>query len=251
MQKINFLVVLGLLLALTGQAFAQEELKTMTVKLATNETYTILNFATQRPTTKVVPGSLVTLFSENPLEKECNDLSFSFTDKYSFVAEGYMLYCWQRLIHVLVPNNISGSRVELRIISQNIPSEPITAELVSHDPKIIVIDRALFYEDGLVEHQDGHLVSRARPARPGETLNVYMTGLGHPLEFVLATVGGIDVQIIDAGKAPGHYGGWGFDRVVLRVPNSITGDLPLIVSSGPLNRQIQSNRVRLFVRQPE
>jgi uncharacterized protein (TIGR03437 family) len=96
-------------------------------------------------------------------------------------------------------------------------------------------------------NQDGPLNSPDKPALPGTVITLYMVGQGpvdtpvatgaaspstpvaHASLRVTATIGGRSADVLFAGLSPG---GVGLFQVNLRVPASVSGDCPLVVTIG-------------------
>ena len=101
------------------------------------------------------------------------------------------------------------------------------------------------------QHADGSPVSPASPARGGETIMVYATGLGatdppiqagivtpstplfHTVGQVSAILGGISAPVTFSGLTPGSVG---LFQINLQVPLGVSGNANLIVSFPEGNR---------------
>lgn len=245
--------VLFFLIALSGGDSAELPADGLN-ELAQNGIFFLVEMATQKPTREVVPGSPVSikvLFKDSPnmlfLDEECQALKVVFPND----LVGEPLYCWGDRIDVIVPPGLQvGTRVQISVNINGPQGRPISADVVSHSPRIIVINDS--ENLGWVTHPDGSAVTHDKPAKPGETVIVRVVGLGKPLQFVLAEIAGRSVDVIErTGRSQNDwYAGRSLDQVSLIIPLGLPADRlnrPLVIFSGPKGEEKPSNMVSLPV----
>jgi uncharacterized protein (TIGR03437 family) len=80
-------------------------------------------------------------------------------------------------INAVVPYEVTGTTATFIVTVNNVPSNAVTVPLAPTAPGVFSLS-ANGLGDGAVTHADDSLVSQARPAAPGEIVQVYLTGLG-------------------------------------------------------------------------
>lgn len=85
----------------------------------------------------------------------------------------------------------------------------------------------------LAFHSDGTVVTTDVPAKPGETITLYLTGLGSPLRIPTVTLGGQSAFITSASKIADQPG---IDRIDFVIPDSVTDRSPLPLAVSFANR---------------
>jgi uncharacterized protein (TIGR03437 family) len=215
-------------------------------------------------TTALAPGALVSIFGRElatgqaqastlPLPMELSGTSLTINGRSLPV-----LYVSHTQINAQLPFDVQGAAT-LRITtpggSTDVPvviSEPAPA-IFSTTPDL--------GRSPAVTHANGALISPSAPAQPGETVSIYLTGLGRPNGEITAgqaapfvplltargpveaQVGGVSAPAAFAGLAPGFAGLY---QVNVQVPRQLpTGTYGLrIVDQG-----VSSNLVDLAVKQ--
>ena len=173
-------------------------------------------------------------------------------------APGRVVEAGPDRIVVQVPWELAGQERAYVKVRSGTRSEPFPVHLAEADPGIYH-NAAEFDELGIVRaiRENGSRISRAWPARPGETVRIRMTGNG-PVQTPLPTgtpaaapnplvhrptvrVDGAEAEVLDAGLVPGLAGVY---EVRLVVPaDAPRGDRALTVE---INGAV-SNTVRLPV----
>lgn len=105
---------------------------------------------------------------------------------------------------------------ETTVVVDGVASIPTPLDTLPHAPGLFILGAAAPGPAAAL-HADGRVVSEADPAWPGETLQLFLTGLGtardaSPQLFV----GDIEAQITFAGPAPGFSG---LDQINFVVPD--------------------------------
>jgi len=201
----------------------------------------------------IAPGEFVALFGSNlaansetaapPYPLHLSGVSVTFNDvsaPLSLVSSGR--------INALVPYEITGSTATI-VVNNGSPSNPVQVAVAATAPGVYSLDQSGF-GPGAILHPDFTVVNAASPAKAGETVLVYLTGLGavnppvadgtaggtNPLSKALAQVnvyiGGVPATVAYAGLAPLYPGLYQLNVVVppdLAV--SAVSPLPLAVAT--------------------
>jgi uncharacterized protein (TIGR03437 family) len=211
-------------------------------------------------TTALAPGSLISIFGRRlsteeagagrlPLPPELAGTTVTISDR-----RLPLLFVSRNQINAQIPFDVQGPAT-LRVTYLGGSAEvPITIS----DPAPAIFSAAS--DRPAVIHSNGTLVSESAPARPGEVVSVFMTGLGRPEREILAgtpapasplipargpieaLIGAASVVPSFAGLTPGFAGLY---QVNLQVPAGVAdGSYGLRIVA----RGISSNTVTLAVR---
>lgn len=130
----------------------------------------------------------------------------------------------------------------LTVVSGGQTSTQATVNLQPTSPGIFTIN-SQGSGDGAILHADNTLVTSANPARPGETVVIFCTGLGNtqpPLasgrpangeqttNLPTITIGGVNAPRAFSGLAPGFVGLYQVNAVV---PAGVTGRVAIVITS--------------------
>ncbi len=211
----------------------------------------------------VSPGSIISIFGANlaaetlqasslPLPTRLGNVTVQINNVFAplfLVSPGQ--------INAQAPVEISGTTATLTVNNGTSPSAPITLALAPFAPGIFTtLENGA--GPGAVLHADGSLVSATSPARAGELLAIFCTGLGAvtpaaetgkpaptarlatTLLTPQVTIGGQPAVVSFAGLAPGFVGLY---QVNARVPAGLAaGPQPLVIGM-----ILNSNTVTLMV----
>ena len=150
-------------------------------------------------------------------------------------------------INAVVPYGVTGSTATFVVFNNTMASNAVTVPLAATAPGVFSMN-ANGLGDGAIRHADYSVVSQASPAKPGEIVQVYLTGLGavnpavpdgtaaptSPLAKVTAPVtafiGGIQVSNIQfQGLSPGLASLY---QLNLQIPSNVgPGSQPLEVQT--------------------
>jgi uncharacterized protein (TIGR03437 family) len=158
-----------------------------------------------------------------------------------------LLYVSPTQISAIVPYSATTAVAQIQVINNGAPSNIVTNFTSRTAPGILTASQNGL-GPGLVVHSDGTLVTETHPAVVGETVSVFLTGLGavipavpdgsaaptNPFSLVVNTitafVGGIQASVGYSGLAPGEAALY---QVNLTIPTGVTtGDNALDIS-GP------------------
>lgn len=155
-----------------------------------------------------------------------------------------LIFANETQINFLVPEDVIGTTAQLQIVTGAGTSNPAAVKVLQTQPGI-------FFDApsglGAVLIANTGLNTAARPAKVGDILEVYATGLG-PLDpqgnvrtTPNVTLAGQKCDLLFAGLAPGFSGLY---QINVRVPSGIgTGDLVLTLAQGTT----VSNQVKVRV----
>jgi len=213
-----------------------------------------VNAASSAPfTAGIAPGELITLYGARLADSTQIAPSVPFSTTLGNVqvmingvaAPIYVVSPGQ--ISAIVPYSITSSIAQIQVISNQVPSNTVTAFVNLSTPGIFTVPAGgTGYAAAL--HSDYSLVTTAHPAQIGETISVYLTGLGavtpsvpdgsagpsSPLSNTTNTftadISGTTATVVYAGLAPGLAGLY---QLNVTIPTGVTtGDNTLGIS-GP------------------
>jgi uncharacterized protein (TIGR03437 family) len=213
----------------------------------------VVNAASSAPfTAGVAPGELLTLYGTNLADSLVVASAIPFPSSLGNVQvmingiAAPIYYVAPTQVSVIVPYEITSAIVQVQVITDGNPSNTVTSFLNTTSAGVFSVPPGgLGY--GAVLHQDGSLVSRANPAQIGETVSVFLTGLGavspgiadgaagpvSPLSEttnISADIGGTTATVTYQGLAPQLAGLY---QVNLTIPAGLTaGDNDLDIA-GP------------------
>ncbi|MCX6633354.1 MAG: hypothetical protein NTW28_37640 [Candidatus Solibacter sp.] len=206
----------------------------------------IVNAGSSAPfTASIVPGELLTLYGANLASgiQVASAIPFPTTlGKVQVTINNLaapIYYVTPAQLSVIVPYGVTGSIAKVQVFNDNVPSNTVTTWIGKTAPGVLTQSQnGLGYGD--VVHQDGTLVNAANPARIGETVSVFVTGLGavsptiadgaagptgplaNAASTITAYIGGVQATVGYAGLAPQLAGLY---QINLTVPaGAATGD---------------------------
>ena len=196
-------------------------------------------------------GSLVSIFGAalSPETRAASFLPLPVTLGSTVVTVGGqpapLIYVSPTQINLQVPFELTGATADIVISHPGGRSATITAPLASTQPGVFF--SASTGLGAILQNSDGKLTSE-RPAKAGDFLQVYATGLGavsppvatglgaplnrlsNTVEQARVTIAGRDAPVAFAGLAPGFAGLY---QLTIQVPAGLpSGRQPLSVSSG-------------------
>jgi uncharacterized protein (TIGR03437 family) len=205
-------------------------------------------------TAGVAPGELLTLYGANlasgtqvasgiPFPTTLGNVQVTVN---SIPAPLY--YVTPTQLSAIVPYGVTGTIAKVQVFNNNVASNAVTALIAETAPGVLTqLQNGLGYGD--VVHSNGSLVNANNPAQIGETVSVYLTGLGAvspgiadgaagppypyattPSGSITAYIGGVAAAVGYSGLAPGLAGLY---QINLTVPAGLTaGDNNLDIA-GP------------------
>jgi uncharacterized protein (TIGR03437 family) len=192
----------------------------------------------------VAPGAAVSLFGSGLAARDTRATAFPLPTQLDDVtvtvngAPAPLYFVSPTQAGIQLPYGLTGGWVNLRLTNSRGASNQVTAPLAATSPGVF------FWGDyrGIVLHADYSLITAEKPAKPGETVMIWLTGLGElrpavaagaanpasPLAWavdapITALFGGEPATRLDyAGGAPGFPG-----------LNQINATIPLNAPVGP------------------
>ena len=145
-------------------------------------------------------------------------------------------------INFQIPTDFPLGQATLQVKQGDRLSAAITIDVQATAPGIFLIGE----NRGAIQNQDFSLHTAQNPAKAGQVLIVYMTGLGEKdtlvpsgeespqalvraVADVTATIGGMDAPVGFAGLTPGFVG---LEQVNLTIPDLPPGEYPLVITAG-------------------
>jgi uncharacterized protein (TIGR03437 family) len=191
----------------------------------------IVNAASYAPfTAGIAPGELITLYGTGLADSTVVAPGIPFQTSLGNVqvsiggVNAPIYYVSPTQISVIVPYEATSAIVPVQVTTDGNPSNVVTMYTNQTSAGVFSqTQNGLGY--GAVLHQDGvTLVTPSNPAKPNETVSVYLTGLGavtpsiqdgaagpsSPLSYttntITADIGGVTATVTYAGLAPGFAG---------------------------------------------
>jgi uncharacterized protein (TIGR03437 family) len=214
----------------------------------------VVNAASSAPfTAGVAPGELLTLYGTNLADSLVVAPGIPFQNTLGNVQvmmngiAAPIYYVAPTQVSAIVPYGITSAVVQVQVITDGNPSNTVTAYLNTSSAGVFSVPPGgLGY--GAVLHQDGSLVTTASPAQIGETVSVFLTGLGtvspgiadgaagpsgplsQTVSTITADISGTTATVTYSGLAPQLAGLY---QVNLTIPSGLTaGDNSLDIG-GP------------------
>ena len=204
-------------------------------------------------TAGIAPGELLTLYGSNmaagtqvasavPFPTTLNNVQVKINN-----TPAPLYYVTPTQIAVIVPYAVTTGVAQVQVINNGVASNTVTMQVATTAPGVLTQNKnGLGYGDAV--HQDGSLVTAQNPAKIGETVELFLTGLGgvnptiadgapgpsdtpsKAASTITAFVGGVQATVSYAGLAPQLAGLY---QINLTIPAGVTaGDNGLDIS-GP------------------
>jgi uncharacterized protein (TIGR03437 family) len=216
----------------------------------------VVNAGSSAPfTAGVAPGELLNLYGANLASgiQVASSAPFPTTlGNVQVMINGIpapIYYVYPQVLAVVVPYGVTGGIAKVQVFNNNVASNAVTALIAKTAPGVLTQSaNGLGYGDVL--HLDGTLVNAKSPAQIGETVSVYLTGLGSVSPAIadgaagptdpLATTpaGAITVYIDGSVSAAVGYSGLapqlaGLYQINLTVPAGLTAGDHYLDIAGP------------------
>ncbi len=216
----------------------------------------------------IAPGEVVALYgagmgpvqvTESQLVDGRVPITLAGTTAYFNGAPAPILYTSAGQVGAIAPFNLSGDKADVVVTYQGQVSSALTVSIASVAPAFFTLDRTGAGQ-AVAVNSDGSLNGPNRPAKAGDYVTLYATGLGRtnpasqdgapgsaplPLPAVTptATIGGRDASIQYAGGAQGIVAG--VMQVNVQIPAGLTpGPVAVVLKSGT---QSSPNGVTIYV----
>jgi uncharacterized protein (TIGR03437 family) len=169
-------------------------------------------------------------------------------------APAPVIYSSANQVGAIVPYNLAGSLVQMFVQYQSATTGLVNLSLASMTPAIFTLNGGGTGQAAAINNKDGSINGAAQPAKIGDFLQLYITGVGQtnppgtdgainaqplpvPQATVTATIGGKAATVSFAGGAPGSPAG--VIQVNVQVPSGVTAGsaVPVVVTVGTSNTQ--------------
>lgn len=213
----------------------------------------VVNAGSSAPfTAGIAPGELLTLYGANLAPKVQVASDIPFPTNLSGVQVNInnipapLYYVTPGQLSAIVPYSVTTGIAQVQVINNGVASNTVTVEIALTAPGVLTQSQNGL-GDGDVVHQDGSLVTPANPAQVGETVSLFLTGLGAvnptiadgaagptiplsitPASTIQAFVDGLAATVSYSGLAPQLAGLY---QINLTVPTGVTAGRLAI--SGP------------------
>ena len=222
---------------------------------------TAVNGATFTNNAAIAPGAIVTIFGSNladaaasasgaPYPTVIGETSVTFNG-----VAAPLFYVSPGQINAQAPFGLGMGTASIQVTRGSLTSPMGAVNVAYVSPGIFIVDQAA--NQGAILHADYSLVGSSNPARTGDRLQIYATGLG-PLQVPVATgapspaastvaiptvsIGGVFATVTYSGLAPGFAGLY---QVNVIVPAGLsTGNLPLMISTAGFSSNVATLAVR-------
>ena len=214
----------------------------------------IVNAASYAPfTAGIAPGELITIYGTGLADSTVVAPGIPFPTSLGNVqvsiggVNAPIYYVSPTQISVIVPYEATSAIAQIQVTTDGNASNVVSV-FTNQTSAGVFSQSQNGIGDGAVLHQDGSLVSSSNPARPNETVSVYLTGLGavnptisdgtagpsSPLSYTsnttTADISGVTANVTYAGLAPGFAGLY---QVNLTIPTGLTAGENSLDISGP------------------
>jgi len=220
----------------------------------------VANAAGTTPVAAVAPGSIVSIFGASfapdvvvgpagPLAQALSCVTVRIGDRML-----PLFFVSPSQINVQMPDDVAPSDQRVTVSCDGLPDVQAMVTVARNAPGLFQDANS----NAAVVHEDGSAVTADAPAKRGELLTMYGTGLGPtdrarpygfplPADPVYSIVDSVKLAVgdapVDAEKAFGAPGKIGVDAVQFRVPDGVTGRVLVKVTIGGND----SNLVGVFV----
>jgi uncharacterized protein (TIGR03437 family) len=158
-----------------------------------------------------------------------------------------LYYVTPTQLSAIVPYSVTSGVAQIQVINNNTASNTVTMQIATTAPGALTqTQNGLGYPAAI--HQDGSLVTAKNPAQMGETISIFVTGLGavnpsipdgapgptdtlsNATAKIVAYVGGTTASVPYAGLAPGYAGLY---QLNVTIPSGLTNGDNNLDLSGP------------------
>ena len=211
----------------------------------------VLNGASFAPASApIAPGEFVTIFGSGLADAE-----FATTPPYPTTLGGVgitvngvsapIYYVSATQVNFLVPFSATGAAATVVLINNGKTSNTVTVPLAATAPAVFTLDSSGIGPGAILHSSSNKPVNSASPAKAGETVSIYLTGLGAVSPAVpdgvagsskitsnlTVTIGTAKASVTYAGLAPGFPGLY---QINLLIPSSLktTGNIGVLIQAG-------------------
>jgi uncharacterized protein (TIGR03437 family) len=214
----------------------------------------VVNAGSSAPfTAGIAPGELLTLYGANLAPSVQVESGIPFPTTLNGVQVNInniaapLYYVTPTQLSAIVPYGVTSGVAQVQVINNGVASNTVTMEIAVTAPGVLTQSQnGLGYGDAV--HQDGSLVTPKNPAQIGETVLLFLTGLGavnptiadgaagptlqlsSAVSKIQAYIGGVAATLSYSGLAP-QLGG--LYQINLTVPSGVTAGDNILDIAGP------------------
>jgi len=203
----------------------------------------IVNAGSAAPfTASWAPGELVSIYGSNlasttdtngALPTTLDGVQVNVTDENGNVTLAPIYFVSPGQINAVIPDNVTTLTASIQVVNNGAASNSVTNYVGVTAPGVFNSYTSL----PAIQHSDYSMVTPSSPVQPGETILVYLTGLGqvdasgNSTSSFTASVGGVSATVAYAGTQSPVGGGYQMNIAV--PPSGVTAGNVYLDISGP------------------
>jgi uncharacterized protein (TIGR03437 family) len=203
-------------------------------------------------TSQIVPGELISLFGSGLSQKTDSNPFFPLTlDGVQVMINGIAAPVYvvsPGFLTVMVPYETTAAIANVQVFNNNSPSNVVSMFTGATQPGILTqTENGVGYAEAQDVTTNYTLITPSSPAQAGDSIVVYLTGLGamnpavadgavgptpaaSTVNTIAATIGGVTATVLFSGLTPGADG---LGQVNLTVPSGLTAGANIVEIQGP------------------
>ena len=180
----------------------------------------------------VAPGAIVSLFGTNLAGATAAAVALPLPKRLAGSAvtvngvRAPLFFASPLQINFLLPESTPVGTAQVGVDNAGRPGEEVVVKVVAAAPGIFTLSQDGQGPAAARRASDQSPVTPERPARPGDVVEIFLSGLNGATPLV--TLGGEAAEVLFAGPAPGFVGLW---QINLRVPAGLSGNVELRVTA--------------------
>jgi uncharacterized protein (TIGR03437 family) len=166
------------------QIFVGEQIPTLTGPGVWVNPQGVVSSATYAPVgDSIAPGEFISIYGSGLATQTVTATSLPFPKSLANVSvsingtDAPLYYISSGLIICIVPSELTGPSATIVVTNNTTASNTVTVAAASFAPGILAANE-LGYGDGTITHLNNTVVNSASPAKVGETVQMYVVGLG-------------------------------------------------------------------------
>ncbi len=181
----------------------------------------------------VAPGAIVSLFGRNLAGASAGAEAQPLPQRLAGSAvrvngsPAQLFYVSPEQINFLLPETTSPGTARVIVENAGRRSAEVAVQMSASAPGIFTVSQDGRGLAAALRASDQSRVDSSRPARPGEVIEIFLSGLNRAAPSV--TVGGRPAELLFAGLPPGFVGLW---QINFRVPAGVQGTVEIRVTAG-------------------
>lgn len=148
------------------------------------------------PGNPVAPGAFVSLYGQGLALTDPPDTAVTVNGKAASVV-----FASPGQVNVRLPADLTGETATFTVATGGAASNPVTVRLAPTSPAMFSADYS-GTGPGMITHADYSMVAPAAPARRGEIVLLWLTGLGVNKPAPRVLIGGVPAEVLFSGEHP-------------------------------------------------